>query len=146
MTIDNSIEEERTLVSVEDRLKMLPKYFGNSFYGASFDHRIFAMMGKLTSDYKGGFWKFYELKNGGFYMSLDSDSSYELADANGGTSSMSADAASIAACIMAYNHEGWRHYEAGNEKGASLLYELCEQLKAFASIHPERKQIYRIID
>ena len=35
---------------------------------------VYAITGSIADDYDGGYWEFYELSNGGFYMAPHSDS------------------------------------------------------------------------
>ena len=35
-------------------------------------------MGRTCADYQGGLWQFYELSNGGFFMTLDRDEPMRL--------------------------------------------------------------------
>lgn len=49
---------------------------------------------RLSEDYNGGFWNFYTLTNGGFYMAPAGDKRMRLeVDGNGFSGEMSADAA-----------------------------------------------------
>ena len=47
------------------RCSFLPRHFGTAAAEAA---RIGDLMASLAGDYRGGFWEFYELTNGGFYL------------------------------------------------------------------------------
>src|SRR5262249_5736349 len=65
----NAMEGSKSVTAqrVEDarRLGTLPRYFGDRMmrFGAA----VFDFMHRFSPDYRGGFWQFYELSNGGFY-------------------------------------------------------------------------------
>lgn len=99
---------------------------------------IFGMAGKLSDDYSGGYWKFNELSNGGFYMAPDSDAPFSVSCENGFEGSMSADALGITVCLYAFsqlsfggpgefeqtcaNHYHWlREYMLDHPEAASIL-------------------------
>jgi len=53
----------------------------------------------LAHEYKGGYWDFYTLSNGGFYMALNSDASFDVICDNQYRGNLSADALGITACL-----------------------------------------------
>jgi len=44
---------------------------------------VYTITGKIAEDYHGGYWEFYALSNGGFYMSPHSDSTFNVSCENG---------------------------------------------------------------
>lgn len=61
-------------------------------------------MSRFARTYSGGYWRFFELSNGGFHMSPP-DEAYELCiDSNGFEGRMSADAAGITVCLFALSY------------------------------------------
>ena len=61
---------------------------------------VFGWLDALSEDYNGGFWNFYTLTNGGFYMAPAGDKRMRLeVDGNGFSGEMSADAAGIDALV-----------------------------------------------
>lgn len=65
---------------------------------------VYGMAENMAPKYKGGYWAFYRLSNGGFYMAPDSDKYYPAACGNGYEGILSADALGITACLYAYSH------------------------------------------
>jgi len=65
---------------------------------------IYAFTESMSREYKGGYWEFYKLSNGGFYMAPDSGSYFPVACQNGYEGVLSADALGITACLYAYSH------------------------------------------
>lgn len=53
------------------RTAILPKYFGNQFI--RFEMAIYSLAEHFIKEYHGGFWDFYSVSNGGFYMAFNSD-------------------------------------------------------------------------
>ena len=77
-------------------------------FGVSFPLRleptVFTVAERLSTDYRGGYWEFYTLSNGGFYMAPHGDTLHEVRCDNGFVGSMSSDALGIVACLYAYSH------------------------------------------
>jgi len=65
---------------------------------------VYAFTESMSREYKGGYWEFYKLSNGGFYMAPDSGSYFPVACQNGYEGVLSADALGITACLYAYSH------------------------------------------
>jgi hypothetical protein len=60
---------------------------------------------RLTPKYSGGYWRFLELGNGGFYMAPQARGRFEIRmEGNGFEGEMSADAAGITACLFVFSH------------------------------------------
>ncbi|WP_233866547.1 antirestriction protein [Paraburkholderia adhaesiva] len=57
----------RTAVPESTRLKFLPKYFTPRLMMQA-EAMVYGKAGELSQDYTGGYWEFYELSNGGFYL------------------------------------------------------------------------------
>ena len=62
------------------------------------------MAERLSPDYAGGYWQFYALGNGGFYMAPQSDAAFAVRCENGFEGRLSADALGVAACLYAYSN------------------------------------------
>jgi len=79
-----------------------------ALFGLNFSLRlepfVFSVAGQLSPDYRGGYWHFYALSNGGFYMAPQSDGLFAVACENGFEGQLSADALGITACMYAYGH------------------------------------------
>ena len=84
------------------RLLCLPNIAGNRC--VVLEHTIYDMTRRITDDYDGGLWNFYNLSNGGFYMAPKTDKSFDLSCENTFEHEVSADTAGIIACAMAYSH------------------------------------------
>lgn len=139
MTIETNSAITATLVPDALRLEFLPRFFGKEFMLQG-ENAVYTFMSRLSPDYNGGFWKFYDLSNGGFYMSLDSDDPMLVeVDGNGFSDQMSADAASIVANLFALGELTARFHES---RHVDHYY----ALRDFACQHPESTKILRAID
>lgn len=59
------------LVSPSKRAGFMPETFGRSHMIA--ENLIYTTMEKFCRTYDGGFWNFYKLSNGGFYIAPEAD-------------------------------------------------------------------------
>ena len=91
-----------TPVPEERRLDHADKVFGN-YWWLAVEPTIYTFADRLSSEYNGGYWHFFELSNGGFYMS-PVDDSFEVTSENGWQGTMSGDAFGICCCLYAYSH------------------------------------------
>jgi hypothetical protein len=84
-------------------------------------------------------WQFFELSNGGFYMSPPEDR-YELAiHGNGFRGHMSADAAGITVCLFAFSHLSF-------EYTTDIFSRHYHWLLEYAKDHVEAGAIFAAID
>jgi len=83
-----------------DRLDFLPKHIGNHF--AQFENYIYKLADNHVAEYKGGYWEFYELSNGGFYMSLASEESFSFENPNNYCSMQQLDSETISIILNLY--------------------------------------------
>jgi hypothetical protein len=81
---------EARLIPEHARIKALPRHFGRHML--TLERRVYTLMSEFASSYSGGPWRFFELNNGGFYMSPP-EAMYEIRiDDNGFREQMSGDA------------------------------------------------------
>jgi hypothetical protein len=89
-------------VPESQRLAITEKLFGAHF-PLQLEPLIYHLADRMESEYNGGYWKFYELSNGGFYMAPLSDSVFHVSCENGFEGELSADALGITVCLYAYS-------------------------------------------
>ena len=126
---------------VEDpqRLMTLPRHFGNRLL--TFEAAVYDFMHRFAPDYRGGFWDFIELSNGGFYMSPRHEGTFRFSvDTNGYEGEMSPDAAGITVCLFAYSHLSFRY------PNDDLFGDYFHSLREFAIQHAESPEIFAAID
>lgn len=128
-----------TVVSTKRRMNVITRTFGD--LGPIVENTIFSLMDQFCSDYKGGYWEYYQLTNGGFFMA-PSDHEYLRLDnpMNHASVDLSDEAAGIAICAMAYSHMlfEWPH--------SDLLKNQYTWLMSYAAEHPEAVSIFRFLD
>jgi len=122
----------------DERMQMLPKHFGRDML--TVEYAIYAFMRKLAREYTGGYWSFFELSNGGFYIAPECQNIFQICvETNGFEGTMSADAAGITACLFALSHLS---FQIRNESIANHYH----QLRDFALEHAEAGKILAAID
>ena len=143
-TTSSNTSEPGTLVvarRVDDaqRIHTLPRHFGNRLL--TFEGAVYDFMRRFSLDYRGGFWDFIELSNGGFYMAPQHEGTFRFSvDTNGYEGEMSPDAAGIAVCLFAYSHLSFRYSED------QIFADHFHQLREFAMDHAEASAIFGAID
>lgn len=130
-----------TLVPERRRLSITEKYFKH-FFPFQVEPVIYYFASQLSSSYGGGYWHFYTLSNGGFYMAPDFTKSFTLVSMNGFEGQVSADALGVIVCLYAYSY-------LSSSKETDLT-EICashyHRLRDFAFEHGEAKAIFSAID
>jgi hypothetical protein len=62
----------RYLIPEVQRLAHVKRVFGLHF-PLQLEPIVYGITDRITADYQGGYWHFYTLDNGGFYMAPDDD-------------------------------------------------------------------------
>lgn len=119
------------------RIGALPFVFGR--YALWVESLTFEWMRRLNSSYTGGNWEFCNLSNGGFYMAISDKNPQQISTPNGYEGAVSADAASIIACLYALNI-------LSNRTEDDLLITKFYELRDYAKTHPEEEAIFAAID
>lgn len=131
-----------TPVPDEQRLDFWLQHFGSIPQWITLEPRIFAWMDRFCDEYSGGIWSFYTLSNGGAFIAPDTDSDdkwHLFNNVNGNGAEISAEAAGIAVCLLAYSHHACR-------TECDAMTEHYYRLRDYALQHPESHAIFRIID
>jgi len=132
-----------TQVSDENRISFWPQHFGGIPQWMLLEPRIFGRMDRLCDNYRGGFWHFHTLSNGGAFMVPEAENNDEawtlFNDMNGNGAEMSAEAAGITACLIEYSHHACR-----TECDAMTAH--YYRLRDYALNHTECNAIMHIID
>lgn len=128
----------RTLVEEKDRLNFLPKYLKSEFF--VFEGMVYQFMDWFCENYNGGFWDFYELSNGGMYMSYTGEEPLKVRnDLNHFNDTMSPDAASIAINVFAL-------YALIERNESDYYSSLYRKLRDYGMEHEEADKIYWLLD
>lgn len=131
----------RKLVPENQRLAITEKRFG-LFFPLAIEPTIYTISDRLAKAYGGGYWEFYTLSNGGFYMAPQSELSFYVCCDNGFGGEMSPDALGVTVCLYAYSQLSFSQKLA--------LAEVCAEhyhwLRGYALEHEEVDGIMRAID
>lgn len=103
---------------------------------------VYDSAASLSVDYDGGFWEFYTLSNGGFYMTPRGDDRFQVACANGFEGALSADAFGITACLYAYSLLSF----SAEPEFAEACVKQYHLLREYVQQHDEAGTILRAID
>jgi hypothetical protein len=117
-----------------------------TLFGLNFPMRlepaVYGLTENMSEEYSGGYWDFWGLSNGGFYMSPRSDERFNVSCMNDYAGEMSADALGITACLYAYSHLSFDQ--------ESQFTDTCIQqyhwLRDYALDHDEAGDIFRAVD
>ncbi len=129
----------RQLVAEEQRTGVTADLFG-VYFPLQLEPFIFSMASRLSEDYGGGYWLFYTLDNGGFYMAPDSDR-FQVVSENGWEGFMSADAFGITVCLYAYSNLSF-----GSGQFAATCAEQYHLLREYMMVHAEAGAILAATD
>ncbi|WP_024771651.1 antirestriction protein [Aquimarina macrocephali] len=142
-TENNTVEFEgnktisRTIWPVKRRLDFYPTFIPKQ--AMRFEGMVFRYMEEFCKPYSGGYWNFYALSNGGFYIGLKRSGLMQVENhLNYYKGEMSIDAASIGINLFAL-------CDCASSGGQHLI-DAFDQLRDYATIHPEREQILAFID
>lgn len=128
------------IISDERRSDHADEIFGVHF-PLAIEPAIFSFADRLSPDYQGGYWQFYALSNGGFYMAPDG-STYTVTSDNGFKGVMEAEAFGITACLYAYSHLSF----TDKEDLADECITHYHLLREYMMDHPEVRAILAATD
>lgn len=115
--------------------RKIPKVF------IQYESMVYHYMDEFCKDYAGGFWDFFTLSNGGFYMSLQSEKTLSICiDSNYFEGNLSANAASIVVNLFVFCHL------ANSFPDDESLGDYYYALRDFSRNHPEASLILSAID
>ncbi len=130
----------RRLVPESERMAFVDKLFGIK-YVLKLEPTVFRFAEQLAENYDYGYWQFYTLSNGGFYMALRSDTIYNVSCQNGFDGQMTADALGIVACLYSFSNLSF-----GDGAFAEACAEDYHLLREYMFGHPEVRNILKSID
>ena len=130
----------RKLVPDEQRLDTTAELFGIHF-PLKLEPAIYTFASNLSEDYAGGYWNFYSLSNGGFWMAPDDGQMYRVACENGFEGQLSAEALGIVTCLYAFSHLSF-----GENHFADICGQHYHLLREYVMEHAEVVAILGAID
>ena len=130
----------KTRIPGDQRYDHVDRIFGIHF-PLRLEPVIFTFADRLSKDYTGGYWNFYALSNGGFFMAPESDALFTVYADNGFQVKMSAEAFGITACLYAYSNLSFGDGELAEECAKQF-----HLLREYMLDHPEVGAILAAID
>ena len=130
-----------THIPESQRLKHTAQMFGTHF-PSLLEPTVYAITDHIATEYSGGFWEFFALSNGGFYMAPSSDADFKVSCENGYQGTLSADALGITVCLYAYSHLSF----SNNPEPAEMCAQQFHLLRDYMLDHSEVEGILRAID
>jgi hypothetical protein len=137
----------RILVAEAERMAFVDKMFGMS-YVLKLEPIVFRFTEQLAENYDYGYWEFFTLSNGGFYMAPRSETIFNVSADNGFEGQMTGDALGIVACLYSYSNLSFGDGNASTGQGgfAETCAEHYHLLREFMFGHVEVRSIVRAID
>jgi len=130
-----------TLVQDKDRLAFLPRHFGKHMLAV--ERYLYSQFANLCPSYRGGYWHYYDLSNGGCYLAPSSEAYSLVHEGNFFDATVSGDAAGIIVSLFTFSHLS---FILENDPLGPRIAEYFHLLRDFAANHPEATLIYRAID
>lgn len=130
----------RTQVPEHQRISCTADLFGINF-PFRLEPFIYSITENLAHEYHGGYWQFFTLRNGGFYMFPSANEPFNVSCENGFEGELSADALGITACLYAYSTLSFN-----GDAFAALCAEQYHLLREYMFEHPEAGSILQAID
>lgn len=135
-------KDEIVIIAIEvkneqTRLKFLPSKLGR--YCIAFENAIYNWMDRNAIAYNGGYWGFYALSNGGFF--LQPTKGYMITSPNGFMDDVSAQEAGIIVTLMMLSHFSFVTDEKGHTKDCERISAYFHQLRDFIFTLPPESQI-----
>lgn len=130
-----------SLVPEEERLSTIERLFGMHF-PLAIEPFIYDITRHISDDYTGGYWSYYTLSNGGFFMQPEYRYTYHAVCNNGFTGNVSEETLGITACLYTYSNLSFSKHTALSRVCANHYHRLRE----FAIEHPNAQTILRATD
>jgi hypothetical protein len=130
-----------TLIHESQRIAHTAQLFGVHF-PCRLEPTVYALASELSPDYRGGYWHFYHLDHGTFFMAPGSETPFHLTSPNGFAGVLSPEAFGITVCLFAYSNLCF----GGDADFTSVCASHFHGLRRYALAHPEAQAILAAID
>ena len=130
----------RELVPQAQRMSITEKCFGLHF-PLQIEPVVYGITERMAKDYTGGYWNFFTLSNGGFYMAPAGDDVFHVICDNMFEGDLSADALGITSCLYAYSHLSF-----AGDAFAHNYADHYHRLREYMMEHPEVRAILSATD
>lgn len=127
--LEEPIIEATEVIDEVERLNFLANHFcGNIMVAMDFESLVYNFANKMSEDYSGGFWNFFQLSNGGLLMTLDHDKQFETVSLNGSSDTLDGYDFGVFITSMALSHLSFVNYP---EKITDVITEKYHCLRAY---------------
>jgi Antirestriction protein len=126
----------RVHVPEDQRLTITEKLFG-TWFPTRIEPVVYTLAERLSRDYKGGYWDFYTLSNGGFYMAPAGDRRYHVICENQFEGDLSADTFGITVCLYTFSNLSF----SGPDAFADICFDHYHWLREYMMQHAEVEAI-----
>ena len=134
------LEVTRELVPEDRRIEIVERLFETAF-PLQLEPVVYGITHRMADEYTGGYWDFWILSNGGFYMAPAEDRTFHIKCQNMYEGDLSADALGITACLYAYSNLSFPLSDVA--QGYARHYHLLQE---YMVVHPEVREILRATD
>jgi len=138
---DNPSPVSIEVVPEDQRLAISKKLFGNLF-PLAIESAIYTFADHLCTHYKGGYWDFYSLSNGGFYMAPDQSDDFHVVCSNQFVGDLSPNEFGMTACCYAYSHLSFSDVKSLSQLSAKHYHLLRDAIMD----HPDGPKILAACD
>jgi hypothetical protein len=121
-------------------MDVVEKFFGTAF-PLQLEPVVYGITDRMAEEYTGGYWNFFTLSNGGFYMAPAEDTIFHVKCQNIYEGDLSADALGITACLYAYSNLSFSLSDIAREYARHYYL-----LREYSMEHPEVREILGAID
>ena len=139
MTTNTMITRQR--VAEDQRIDHVADIFG-VYFSMRLEPVVYAITESIVPEYNGGYWEFYALSNGGFYMAPNFDTPFNVSCENGFEGTLSSDALGITVCLYAYSNLSFGDQNAFKETCAGQYHLLRDYMLG----HKEVREILGAVD
>ena len=126
------------LIAQRDRLRALPRHFG-AHSMLRVESAVYSAMREIATEYTGGYWHYYDLSNGGFYMAPDAATPFAVS-VHGNYFSGSIKRGRRRHRRLALRHQSRR------ELGLREVHRALLPIARLRRFHAENRDIFRAID
>ena len=130
----------RELVPEDRRIDVVEQLFGTAF-PLQLEPVVYGITDRITEDYNGGYWDFYTLSNGGFYMAPAENRTFHVKCQNMYEGDLSADSLGVTVSLYAYSNLSFSLSDIAREYARH--YHL---LREYMLGHPEVREILGATD
>lgn len=131
----------RQQVAENYRMQHTANLFGIHF-PLNIEPTVYSITSHIAPDYAGGYWDFYTLSNGGFYMQPATETMFDVICDNGYEGKLSGEALGVTVCLYAYSHLSF----SDNDHCVDIYAKHYHLLREFMLEHSEATNILKAID